>query len=593
MLLLQATKVAKAFGQVAILDGVSFEIARGEKVALVGANGSGKTTLLKIITGRMEADGGQLQWFRAPAVGYLEQNLEFDEGSTVLTVAAGGGSDESASAREALFRVGFCEADLGLPVSALSGGQKTRLGLARLLRRRRDLDLLLLDEPTNHLDTDGLDWLEAFVRGFPGAVLVVSHDRYFLDRVASRVIELETGKTTSYPGGYRAFIRQKGEARRRQTELYEAQERERRKLREIVRRQKQWFEQASRGPKTTDINRGFIDWGYIGSRAAKHVKTAKAKMKRLERLEGRERVEKPRERARIALDFNGSGGLGAEVVACRGLARTFGGRPLFSGVEFLVGPGERVALVGPNGSGKTTLIRIILGLDEPSDGEARLGRSVRPGYFAQELEGLAEGAAAGRTVLAELQAESGLDQTEARTLLGSLLFRRDEVFKPLTALSLGERVRLVLAKLLASPANLLILDEPTNYLDLPARERVEEALEAYTGAMIIVSHDRYLLRRLATRVLDLDGGRLTAYPGGYEYYADKKRRASAPAGPAGEDLPMLVLAAETKLADISAKIGRLGPAVGPDSPERAALEQAYAETLGQLRRLKGPPELWP
>ncbi|MHB8946387.1 MAG: ABC-F family ATP-binding cassette domain-containing protein [Bacillota bacterium] len=532
MTLLRATNVTKAFGQRTVLDGVSFDVARGEKVALVGANGSGKSTLLHLLTGQLQADSGQLQWFRAPTVGYLEQHLAFDPGATVQAVATGGPPaveggatvepSDLAAARAALFRVGFSEPDLALPVSALSGGQKTRLGLARLLRRRQDLDLLLLDEPTNHLDTDGLDWLESFVRGFPGAVLVVSHDRYFLDRVASRIIELEDGRTTSYPGNYSAFVAQKDEARRRQTELYEAQERERRKLQEIVRRQKQWFEKASAGPKITDSSK--LDWGYIGRHAAKHTKTAKAKMKRLERLEGAERVEKPRERDGLALGFDGADRPGAEVIVCRDVARAFGDRTLFSRVEFIVGPGERVALVGPNGSGKTTLIRLVLGLDQPTRGEARLGRSVRPGYFAQELEGLAEGSATGRTVLAELQAATGLLQTEARSLLGSLLFRRDEVFKPLGVLSQGERVR------------------------------------------------------LATRVLDLDGGHLTAYPGGYDYYTEKKRRASTPPDPGGEDLPMLILAAETRLADITSRIAKHGAS--------ADLEQEYSETLSRLRELR-------
>jgi ATPase subunit of ABC transporter with duplicated ATPase domains len=390
------------------------------------------------------------------------------------------------------------------PVETLSGGQKTRLGLAALLMDRPDL--LLLDEPTNHLDVDGLRWLEGFLREYPGAVLIVSHDRAFLDATVGAILELDpaTHRLTAYTGGYSDYATAKEAERERQWVQYQRQEEERSRLEADIRRTKEQARQVE-GRSRADYDHGDTRSAKFGgrARATKVARKAKAREHRLEKmLASEDRVEKPRASWGLKLDFAPVEGGAREVLRLQGVCKSFGDHTVLRDVDLLVRSGERLVITGPNGGGKSTLLSLIAGDLAADCGQVRLGAGVIPAYYRQEQEGLDPS----QSPLQTIRALRPMDETEARGILHKYLFAGDAVFTPISRLSYGERARLALTRLILSQANLLLLDEPTNHLDIPARERFEAALSTFSGTIIAVLHDRYAIARLATRVLELREG---------------------------------------------------------------------------------------
>ncbi|MCL4516218.1 MAG: ABC-F family ATP-binding cassette domain-containing protein [Firmicutes bacterium] len=519
--------VRMSFGSRVLIEAASFSVQPGEKIGLIGRNGTGKSTLLRVLAGLEPVDGGELSRANSLRVGYLSQEMDVSGGRTVsgyaeeafasLRVLAGklreaeeqmanpevynspgmlaavmeryerlsgeyeraGGYDYQTRARMALTGLGFAESEFTQPVETLSGGQRVRVALARLLLE--EPDFLLLDEPTNHLDMQATEWLEEYLRSFGGAMVAVSHDRYFLDAVADRILEIENRRAVFYRGNYSFYAAQKAARIQQQEKEYERQQEE-------IRRMEFFIARFGAGTRST---------------------LAKSREKMLERMELVERPngEGPAARFRFSPAQKSS----REVVALRDVSKAFGDREIFSGLDLEIRRGDRLGIVGSNGSGKTTLLRIILGEEAASSGEVHYGEGVTAGYFSQAIDDLDPA----NTVLEELLAVKNLPLGEARSLLARFLFRGEEVFKEVRVLSGGERNRLMLAKLLVAQPNLLVLDEPTNHLDIEARRSLEEALADYPGTCILVSHDRYFLDRLANRMLMIAGGKVAEYAGNY------------------------------------------------------------------------------
>jgi ATP-binding cassette subfamily F protein 3 len=518
-------------GDLKILSGATLAVEAGEKIGLIGRNGVGKTTLLTVLSGNSEPDGGTVERIGGAKVGMTSQNLYVggersveeemlsafeglmrrekelkslegelsDNPSPALLERYGrlqaefdrdGGYEYRARAASALSSLGFDPTDWKRPVGSFSGGEQSRIALARLLLS--EPDLVLLDEPTNHLDLRGIEWLENFVKNAKSAVLVVSHDRYFLDAVAGSILELDDGKLTRYPGNYTKYVAEK-KARNEQ----------------LARKAKANLERREQLERFIDKNRA----------KATKAKQAKSKQKLLDRME---KIEGPRNgKKNMNLDLlqAETARAGRVVLEMEGVSYGYGNQQLLEDLDLVIERKERVALLGPNGAGKSTIMRLAAGELDPRSGTVRLGNNVVPAYQDQQLARL-DG---NKTVLEEAIAATGLDAPEARDLLGAFLFSGDDVFKKVSSLSGGEKNRLSLAEIVASGGNLLLLDEPTNNLDIPALEALEDALLEYRGTLFLISHDRYFLRKLATRVIELEKGKLVNYLGGYDYYRSHRR----------------------------------------------------------------------
>ncbi len=538
MTVLTVDKLTKYYGETPVLRDISFMLQDGERVGLVGPNGAGKSTLLKCLTGEIQADGGQVMARKGARLGYLAQGAEFTPGLTVwqamleeffdligmqqeISYLEGemarpevcgdprslrlimqkysalstrfehaGGYQYQARIRAILGGLGFGEEDLSRPVESFSGGQKTRIALGRILLRQPEV--LLLDEPTNFLDMEAVEWLEGFLTQYPGAVLLVSHDRYFLDKLAHRILDLEDTKLIHYKGNYSNFLLQKTQAQASQARAYAQQQTTIRRLEEFIRRNK----------------------------AGQNTKQARSRENRLQRME---RLTRPAETRWLSMDLTPLHPSADKVITVTGLTKAYGEKILFRDVHMEILRGERVALLGPNGCGKTTLLRALMEEIAADAGEIRIGARVRIGYYAQEQENLQNHC----TILEELMAGTTLTPGTARNILGQFLFRGNEVFKLVGQLSGGERSRLALAKLCLTGANFLILDEPTNHLDIQAREVLEDVLDEYPGTILLVSHDRYLLNRLCDRVLVLENGILSEFRGNYDDYRMHKVQTAA------------------------------------------------------------------
>lgn len=541
MVLLSAANVSKFFGEETLFSNLSFHVEDHDKIGLVGANGAGKTTLFKMIIGEMEPDEGGV-YVNRDAIGYMEQYACLDDGRTVLEealsgflkfkrmeeelqtltaalegaggdaslierqqflterYAAEGGLTYQSRVRAALIGLGFAPEDLDRPLSTLSGGQRSKVSLARLLTC--DAKLLLLDEPTNHLDIQSVQWLEEFLKGYEGAYLVISHDRYFLDQVTRKTFELEHGRLRAYGGGYSEYITRKQADREVLQHQYDSQMREIKRIEGIIAQQRQWNRE-------------------------KNIKTAESKQKMVDRL--REQLVKPEaELSSIRFAFQVLPGGGNDVLLAKGLSKGFGGKKLFENAGLHIRNGERVFLLGENGCGKTTLLRILTGRLPADGGFARLGAGIKTGYYDQNLEGLDYS----KDVIHEIwDAYPQMTQTEVRCALAVFLFTGDDVFKPMNALSGGERARVALLKLMLSKANFLLLDEPTNHLDIASREALEAALLGYEGTLLMVSHDRYFINKLANRVVAMHQDGMEECIGNYDDYlsrAEKRGQAQAP-----------------------------------------------------------------
>ena len=532
-------------GDLKILAGTSLAVEAGEKIGLVGRNGAGKTTLLNVLSGNSEPNGGTVELVGGAKVGMTEQSLYLGTERSVeeemlsafealihregaLKALEGelsenpspnllerygrlqaefdrdGGYEYRARAASALSSLSFDPEDWKRPVSSFSGGEQSRIALARLLLS--EPELVLLDEPTNHLDLRGIEWLENFVKNAKSAVLVVSHDRYFLDAVAGSILELDDGKLARYPGNYTKYVAEK-KARDEQ----------------LARRAKANTERREQLERFIEKNRA----------KATKARQAKSKQKLLDRME---KVEGPSNGKRnMKLDLGGETSRAGRVVL--EMESVFygheGDQPLLNDLELVVERRERVALLGPNGAGKSTIMRLAAGELVKQGGTVRLGNNVAPAYQDQQLARLDPN----KTVLEEVMSATGFDAPEARELLGAFLFSGDDVFKKVSSLSGGEQNRLSLAEIVVSGANLLLLDEPTNNLDIPAREALEDALLEYQGTLFFISHDRYFLRKLATRVVELEKGKLTNYLGGYDYYRAHRRLDVREGGRGGRRTP--------------------------------------------------------
>ncbi len=533
-MLLACNNITKSFGDVTILNQVSFHINEREKMAIVGINGAGKSTLLKVIMQELSADSGEVITAKGCTIGYLSQHQDLASDRTVYEEMLSVKADllrtearirevellmkgQEGDALEALLKeytslthsfeaqngyayksevvgvlkgLGFSEEDFGKQIQTLSGGQKTRIALGRLLLTNPDL--IMLDEPTNHLDMNSITWLETYLINYPGAVLIVAHDRYFLDRVVTKVVELDAGKAQTFTGNYSEYAVKKEQQREILIQHYLNQQKEIKHQEEVI-------------AKLRSFNR------------EKSIKRAESREKMLDKIE---RIDKPTEvRSKMKIRLEPHIMSGNDVLTVTGLSKSFGNQKLFSDLSFDIKRGEKVAIIGKNGTGKTTILKIINGLLAADAGEIKPGAKVHIAYYDQEHQVLHSE----KTLFDELQdTYPYMDNTEVRNVLAAFLFTGDDVFKRISEISGGERGRVSLAKLMLSDANLLILDEPTNHLDIVSKEILEDAINSYEGTVLYVSHDRYFINKTATRILDLTEQTLLNYPGNYDYYLEKK-----------------------------------------------------------------------
>lgn len=533
-MILACQNIAKSFGTNVILKNASFHIEEREKAALVGINGAGKSTLFRMIVKEMPADEGEVILAKGKTMGYLAQHqdltgnrsiweevlqakqylIDMEEKLRTLELEmkhAQGAELEALMASYTrlshtfdlengyayrsevtgvLKGLGFTEPEFEKKVSDLSGGQKTRVALGKLLLTRPDI--ILLDEPTNHLDMESIAWLEGYLLNYSGAVFIVSHDRYFLDRVVTKIVEIDNGKVTTFEGNYTAYSQKKAMLREAALHAWMNQQQEIRHQEEVI-------------AKLRSFNR------------EKSIRRAESREKMLEKMEVLDRPSEVRADMRIRLEPRVTSG--NDVLKVSHLSKSFPGQELFRDLNFEIKRGERVAVIGSNGTGKTTILKILNQMIAPDSGEFELGTRVQIGYYDQEHQVLHME----KTIFEEISdAYPNLTNTEIRNVLAAFLFTDDDVFQPIRTLSGGERGRISLAKLMLSNANFLILDEPTNHLDIVSKEILEQALKDYTGTVLYVSHDRYFINQTATRILELTGRTLVNYIGNYDYYLEKK-----------------------------------------------------------------------
>ncbi len=539
MIVLSCNNLYKSFGIDSILENICFTVNEGDKIGIIGINGTGKTTLMKTISGEYGYDRGDIYTSKDCEIGYLQQNTNFLSNNTILEevlevfkplidmeiylrelenkIAQEGSKSDSpileklmndyshtleefsnsngygykSEAKGILKGLGFKDDDMNKPINILSGGEKTRVLLGKLLLTKPTL--LLLDEPTNHLDSDAIEWLEFFLKQYKGTVILISHDRYFLDQVVDRVFEIHNKKLKSYNGNYSKFVELSKVEKELELKKYDEQQKDLKKQEESIERLKAYGRE-------------------------KHLKRARSKEKALDKVDVLDKPEAYRKKAKI--QFNPSISSGNDVLHVNDLSMAYDERVLFSNVNFDIYRGEKVALIGPNGIGKSTLFKIIMNELSSIFGDFKLGTNVNVSYFHQEQKTLN----LDNTIIDEIwDANEKLTQTEIRNMLGSLLFENEEVFKKISTLSGGERARIAILKLILSNANFLLLDEPTNHLDIDSKEVLEEALANYTGTIFTISHDRYFLNTVVDKILVLGENGITEYLGNYDYYVNKKR----------------------------------------------------------------------
>lgn len=535
MILLNTKDLKKSFGDFTLFDNISFNIDNEDKIGLVGINGAGKSTLFKILTGEQTYDDGELYRSKDLKIGYLDQyacnesektvyeetlsvfqdiieiekkleeiqrDIEISNGDFTKLVNKQNELSEKYSdmggfyyknrVKSALIGLGFSEEEFDMQVSALSGGQKTRVSLTKILLSNSNL--LLLDEPTNHLDIQSVEWLEEYLKNFKGAVLIISHDRYFLDRVTNKTFEIENGKLYSQNGNYSFYIKQRDLEKLTEQRKYQNTSKEIKRLEGIVEQQRRWNRE-------------------------KNIKTAESKQKVIDKL--KEELVKPEGTlSETAFSFEAVSGGGDISLIAENLSKSFDNKTLFKNCNMHIKRGEKVFLLGSNGCGKTTLLKIFVGIIDADEGSFAIGANTFVGYYDQIQESLN----INNTVLDELWDEyPNLTQTQIRNALAVFLFRGEDVFKEISKLSGGERARVELSKLLLKKVNFLIMDEPTNHMDIHSKEALEKALSEYNGTMLIVSHDRYFINKLADKIYYMDNGRVECYDGNYDYFLSKHK----------------------------------------------------------------------
>lgn len=540
MIVLSCNNLNKSFGIDSILENVNFTVNEYDKIGIIGVNGTGKTTLFKIISGIYGYDSGDIYTSKDCEIGYLEQNTNFHSENTILeevlevfkdviemekylrdlehkiseessntnsttleklmneysnkleAFSDMNGYGYKSEAKGVLKGLGFSDEDMDKPISILSGGEKTRVLLGKLLLKKPTL--LLLDEPTNHLDSEAIEWLEVFLKQYKGTVILISHDRYFLDQVVNRIFEIHNKKLKTYNGNYSDFIKASAIEKELELKKFEDQQKDIKKQEESIERLKAFGRE-------------------------KHLKRARSKEKALAKVDVLDKPEAYRKKAKI--EFNPSVTSGNDVLQLRDISMGYGERILFNDLNLDIYRGEKVALIGANGIGKSTLFKIIMNEITPLSGDIKFGTNVNVSYFHQEQKTLN----LDNTIIDEIWEDNKqLTQTSLRTMLGAFLFEGEEVFKKISTLSGGERARVAILKLILSNANLLLLDEPTNHLDIDSKEVLEEALSSYTGTIFTISHDRYFLNTVVDKVLVLDENGITEYLGNYDYYIEKKKQ---------------------------------------------------------------------
>ena len=540
MIVLSCNNLNKSFGIDSILENVNFTVNEYDKIGIIGVNGTGKTTLFKIISGIYGYDSGDIYTSKDCEIGYLEQNTNFHSENTILeevlevfkdviemekylrdlehkiseessntnsttleklmneysnkleAFSDMNGYGYKSEAKGVLKGLGFSDEDMDKPISILSGGEKTRVLLGKLLLKKPTL--LLLDEPTNHLDSEAIEWLEVFLKQYKGTVILISHDRYFLDQVVNRIFEIHNKKLKTYNGNYSDFIKASAIEKELELKKFEDQQKDIKKQEESIERLKAFGRE-------------------------KHLKRARSKEKALAKVDVLDKPEAYRKKAKI--EFNPSVTSGNDVLQLRDISMGYGERILFKDLNLDIYRGEKVALIGANGIGKSTLFKIIMNEITPLSGDIKFGTNVNVSYFHQEQKTLN----LDNTIIDEIWEDNKqLTQPSLRTMLGAFLFEGEEVFKKISTLSGGERARVAILKLILSNANLLLLDEPTNHLDIDSKEVLEEALSSYTGTIFTISHDRYFLNTVVDKVLVLDENGITEYLGNYDYYIEKKKQ---------------------------------------------------------------------
>ena len=536
MAVLTVNNIRKSFGDEDIIEGITFEVQEDDHIGLVGINGSGKTTLFKVLCGDYTADEGSFSTARDISIGYMEQHVcrndeisAFSEVESVFSelleleknieditkkieaapsnleelvekqtsmhdlFVFNGGLTFRSMVRSTLLGLGFTEDKIYQPVGVLSGGQKGKLQLAKMLLS--GANLLLLDEPTNHLDIQATEWLEDFLKNYKGAFIVISHDRYFLDAVTDRTFEMENRHLTAYKGNYTAFLHQKEERRLTMQRVYDSTQKEIKRLEGIIEQQRRWNQERN----------------YI---------TIAHKQKSIDRLEAT--LEKPEDEPDVIdFQFHASQRGGNDVLEVKDISISFDGKKLFKNAGFEVHRQDKIFLIGPNGCGKTSLLKILLGIYRQDTGRYRYGANIDIGYYDQNQRSLDDS----KLVIDEIwDIHPSMTQAEVRGALAVFLFKGEDVFKPVAGLSGGERARILLLKLMLSKANFLILDEPTNHLDITSREALEDALKGYDGTMLVVSHDRYLINKLADKVMYLDENGIKEYSGNYDAYLEAREK---------------------------------------------------------------------
>ena len=576
-----------------VLDGISFDVQEGERVGLLGKNGAGKTTLFKILTGELDYNSGEIAFASGKKVGLISQIPVYPAGYTVDDVlrtafaqldrirvqmqaieaqmsdhtpqellsrydelmnrfTAGGGYEADTETDKICNGLAISSAQRGQEFASLSGGEKTRVNLARLLLERTDI--LLLDEPTNHLDMNSVEWLEDYIEKFKGTVLTISHDRYFLDRVVSRIVEIHDGKAEFYSGNYSFYVQEKQARFELQLKQYEK-------------------EQAKLGQLGFTLER-MKGWGINNRTLYRRAMSIQHRMERIEK------TERPTKEKTLRARFGEKEFHGDEVLTVKNLSKQFGGRTLFSGVELTVRGGERIALLGDNGTGKTTFLRVLLG-ELPAEGKIKFGPSVKSGYLPQVIHF----AHPERTLYDTMLYEKNCTPQTARDRLGAFLFSGEDVFKTVGTLSGGEQSRLRLCMLMDEKINLLVLDEPTNHLDVASREWIECALEDYEGTLIFVSHDRYFVDKFATRVWELSDGTIRDFPCGYaKYRAILEHEAAARQRPAQPKKEKQAKPASGS-KELEKLVRRLEREIAAKEDEAAQLEQALAGAASDYQEL--------
>ncbi len=540
MIVLSCNNLNKSFGIDSILEDISFTVNEGDKIGIIGINGTGKTTLFKIISGTYGYDSGDIYTSKDCEIGYLEQNMNFHSENTILDevlevfrdlidmenylrnlelkiaeestkpnssdleklmneyshklelFSDKNGYGYKSEAKGVLKGLGFSDEDLSKPISILSGGEKTRILLGKLLLKKPTL--LMLDEPTNHLDSEAIEWLEFFLKQYKGTIMLISHDRYFLDQVVNRTFEIHNKKLKTYNGNYSKFLELSKVEKELELKKYEDQQKDLKKQEESIERLKAYGRE-------------------------KHLKRARSKEKALDKIDILDKPEAYRKKARI--EFNPSVVSGNDVLQIKDLSMGYENRVLFKDLNLDIYREEKVALIGANGIGKSTLFKIIMNEIIPLTGSVNLGTNVNVAYFHQEQKTLN----LNNSIIDEIwDSNKHLTQTQIRSMLGAFLFEDEEVFKKISTLSGGERARIAILKLILSNANFLLLDEPTNHLDIDSKEVLEEALSNYTGTIFTISHDRYFLNTVVDKILVLDENGVTEYLGNYDYYMFKKRQ---------------------------------------------------------------------